>query len=44
MDAVDALLELVVGPGVTQEDDIVAEVEAMALGHAIHAGKHDGPR
>jgi uncharacterized protein len=24
--------------------DIVAKVEAMALGHAIHAGQHDGPR
>ena len=41
MDAVDGLLEFVPGPGVAQEDDVVADGEAVALRHAIHPGEYD---
>ena len=41
VNAVDGLLELVVGPRVAQQDDIVAEREAVAFGHGIDAGQHD---
>ena len=42
MDAVQGLLELIVGPGVGHEDDVVGEVEAVAFGHALDPGEHDG--
>lgn len=44
MDAVDGLDEFVVGPGVGDEDDVVGQVKAVAFGHALDAGEHDGSR
>ena len=39
-DCVRGLLELVAGPGIGQEDDVVGQVEGMALGHAFHPSQH----
>ena len=41
-DPVDGLDEFVHGPGIGNEDDIVAAVERVALGHAVDAGEKDG--
>jgi hypothetical protein len=37
VDAVEGLLELVGGPGVGHEDDVVGQVEGVAFGHALDA-------
>ena len=42
MDAVEGLLEFVIGPAIGHEDDVVGEVEAVAFGHAFDAGEQDG--
>ena len=41
MDAVDGLLEFIIGPGVGHQDNIPAEVERVEFGHAFDAGQHD---
>jgi hypothetical protein len=46
MHPVEGLLELVVGPRIGDQDDVVGQVEGMAFGHAHHARAQDrnGPR
>lgn len=42
VDAVDELLEFIVGPTVADEDGVGAAPKVVAFGHAFHAGEDDG--